>query len=426
MKKMLLQLPFVRRLAASVIRFRDERILYNVNRAPQTASSRRALLAYIIRPFRLKPESEEFVAHQNNWAAMEIARLLGELGYIVDVINWNNHTTPIRYNYDLVIGFGRAEELARELPSSTVKIFLSTGSQVNFTRQRLSERLADIRRWRGCELQPVRTAPDRAEYLPYFDAIAAIGNTVTVETYRPYFSGKIYTWNNHGYDQWIGIPPGKNFEESRRNFLYFASSGQVLVGLDLVLEVFAKRPHLRLFVCGPFAQETDFVQCFYKELYETPNIMPVGWVVVGSEKYFELTRQCGMTIFPICAGGSPGSVITCMSQGLIPVVSKEAGMDTNDFGITLPSIRIEDIKQAVDWISNQPAEWHEATNHKVLEASRRDFSQAAFTKRFHEILVSIIEDKVADVSSSDKVPGYRTLFSSRKRDSEHGSFSEPL
>ena len=77
---------------------------------------------------------------------------------------------------------------------------------------------------------------------------------------------------------------------------------------------------------------------------------------------------------------------------LIPIVSKEAGIDTADFGITLLSISTKDIAKTVDWIASQPASWHEEMTHKVLDAARLDFRQAAFSKRFREILTEVIRD----------------------------------
>jgi hypothetical protein len=372
---------------------RERRILRDVNQQRNTIGQPRALLVYLTRPFHMDRRSREFVTHQNRWCSVEIARLLGELGYVVDAMNWDDwHSPVVHCVYDLLIGFGRANDLAKELPPQTIKIHLATGSEVNFLNQRLRERIEEIKRRRGCSLPPVRQSSYKAENLEYYDAIACIGNTVTAATYRPYFSKNIFCWNNHGYDQWMGIPPGKDFEAARNNFLYFASGGQVLIGLDLVLEVFASRPHLKLFVCGPFEHELEFVKCFHRELYETPNIHSIGWVTVGSAEYFELVQQCSATIFPICAGGSPGSVVVCMGHGLIPIVSKEAGIDTRDFGITLPSISIEEIGKAVDSIASQSAHWHKDMADKVLTAARQDFSQAAFTQRFRAILTEVMDE----------------------------------
>ena len=368
-------------------------ILMNVNRRFLRRRKRRALLVYIVHPFLMDPHSSEFFSHQNKWIAIEIARLLDQLGYLVDVVDWDNRHVLIDLDYDLLIGFGYAEELAKQLPLSTVKIFLATGSQANFANKRESERIEEIQGSRGCLLPPMRQSPDRAEYLSYFDAIACIGNQDVAATFQPYFQKKIHTWNNFGYDHLSGMPKGKNFEEARRSYLYFAGSGQVLIGLDLVLEAFAQLPELKLYVCGAFINEKEFCECFHKELYETPNIIPVGWVHVGSPQYFELIRKCEATVFPICAGGSPGSVVLLMNHGIIPIVSKEAGIDTADFGITLSSNDVDEIREKVSWLASKAADWHRQTAMRVFQAARQDFSQAAFTKRFHDILATVIHDK---------------------------------
>lgn len=103
-----------------------------------------------------------------------------------------------------------------------------------------------------------------------------------------------------------------------------------------------------------------------------------------------------MVIVPICTPTCHGAVIVCVGNGLIPIVTKEAGIDTDGFGVTLPSYKIEDIATAVDWVSNQPASWHEEMTLRVLHAARQDFSQATFSTRFREILTEVIRDKTVD------------------------------
>ena len=367
---------------------RNSRVLYNVNRARKRDKPMRALLAYTVSPF-LGDRPPAW--HTNQWRSIELVRMLDELGYVVDVMDHNDFRSPIKHDYDLLIGFGRAEELAKHLPREVVKIRLATGSEANFHNQRERERIEEVNQRRGCNLEVVRRNPDQSELIRYFDAIACLGNAVTAATYRPYFDKEIYCFNNHGYDQWMGLPEGKDFEEARRNFLFFGGRGQVLLGLDLLLEVFANRPDLNLFVCGPFEREKEFVKCYRKELFETPNIFPVGWVSVAGEDYLELVKRCSTVIVPICSGASTGGVVVCMGYGLIPVVTREAGIDTDDFGITLPSYKMADIEKAVDWISTQPADWHEETARKVLSATRQDFSQAAFSRQFREILCTVLE-----------------------------------
>ncbi|MGA1867622.1 MAG: glycosyltransferase [bacterium] len=348
-------------------------------------------MCYIIHPFLINKKADIFFAHTNIWRALEIARIIGEFGYIVDGISYDDYDSKISDNYDLLIGFGRACVLAKRLSEQTVKLYIATESEATIHNRRESESLERLNNRRSCNLTPMRKSYKIfSNDLKYFDAIACLGNKVTADTYRPFFKKKIYCFNNHGYDHNMGLSDHKNFKTARRKFLFFGSIGQVLFGLDLLLEVFAKKPLLDLFVCGPFEKEKEFIQCYWEELYNKPNIHPVGWVSLKSKIFSDLMKKCGMVIVPICSGASTGSVIVCMGKGLIPIVTKEAGIDTDDFGITLSSSNLKDIDEKIEWISNQPAKWHEEMHYKVLKAAQRDFSQEAFTRRFTEIFKNII------------------------------------
>jgi len=374
--------------------FKRAQVLRNVTGRFRSKGKPRALIPYIISPFLEDQDNEKMVYHTNKWRAKEIASILDELGYIVDVMLYSDFSSKIDLNYDLLLGFGVAEKLATLMPKDSIKIRLATGCEANFHNQREGERIDQVNKRRGCRLSPIRKNTDDSSFLKYFNAIACLGNEVTAETFRPFFNRKILCFNNHGYDHLSGMLDDKDFNFSKKNFLFFGSIGQVLFGLDLLLEIFSKKPDLNLYVCGPYEKERDFVDCYHKELYETPNIIPVGWVVVGSNKYRELVSTCGSVILPICSSASAGSVITCMANGLLPIVSKWASINTQDFGITFDSLDIETIEKNIDWVSSQPSDWHKEVLYKVLKNYRLNFSQASFSKRFREILESIVKEKI--------------------------------
>ena len=83
--------------------------------------------------------------------------------------------------------------------------------------------------------------------------------------------------------------------KSRIAFLFIASGRQVHKGLDLVLEAFARRPHLELFVCSLFAEEGDFCSTII-ELYQTSNIHAVGPVDIGDRIFRQIADRCSFSI----------------------------------------------------------------------------------------------------------------------------------
>ena len=55
-----------------------------------------------------------------------------------------------------------------------------------------------------------------------------------------------------------------------------------------------------------------------------------------------MVKKCSFHIFPSCSEGMPGAVITTMSLGIIPIVTKESGItcDNNEFVITHDIVNI--------------------------------------------------------------------------------------
>ncbi len=368
-------------------------LLENVCGADESTRPMRALLCYLVAPFLLDPDSPQILKHGNRWRGLEIARMLDELGFVVDVVDHDDAKTRVADRYDLLLGQGRrAHALAREFGSRARKVFLATSPDPQLRHGCVRARISKVNEERGCEIRETRAGDAYpTEALRGYDALVCLGGEESTKRFRRYFDGPIYTWHNHADERFIGQPPDKDFEKASRRFLFFGTRDQILCGLDLALEVFKRRPHLELYVCGPFAREERFVACFRRELYETPNVHPVGWVEVGGERFTDLTRRCGFVIAPMCPTSSHGSLVICAGAGLVPLATAyAAGVDTDRLGTTLPSLDREEIGRVVDEVTARPAAWLRETSAELVEIVRRDFSQAAFTRRFRPILEEVV------------------------------------
>jgi len=367
-----------------------KKILSNVNKMPENKNYKRALLIYLIQPFKQRANSSKFRFHTNYWGNIEIAKILGEFGYIVDVIDYNNSKIKLKRNYDLVIGQGNAmKEIINKQSKETIKIYFATGSAFDFHNQQEKKRVEEANKRHKSNLEMIRKTDSDLNILKLFDAIICFGNDAIVSTFRPHFKKEIYNFNNYGYDETAFLLKNKNYQESRKNFLFMSGSGKVLNGLDLLLDVFKKRPNLNLYIGGSFKGEQDFVKCFYKELYQSPNIHTQGWINIGGERYNQLIAKCGIIVTAVCTAGSLGSVVVCMNNGLIPLVTKESGIDTENFGITLRSDSLKDIGETIDWISKQSPDWHKLKSEETYKIARRKFSQKAFRYKLNNIFKTI-------------------------------------
>jgi glycosyltransferase involved in cell wall biosynthesis len=68
----------------------------------------------------------------------------------------------------------------------------------------------------------------------------------------------------------------------------------------------------------------------------------------NSDEMDELCANNAFVLFPSCSEGTASSVITCMAKGLIPIVTKESGVNLNDFGIEIESGTVDAVKDAIE------------------------------------------------------------------------------
>jgi glycosyltransferase involved in cell wall biosynthesis len=225
--------------------------------------------------------------------------------------------------------------------------------------------------------------------IEHADCATVLGNQSTIRTYEyalkpifrvPLSTCAVYPW-----------PGEKDFDSCRKNFLWFGSNGFVHKGLDLVLDVFAEMPDYHLYVCGPIQQEKDFENAYYKELYQSQNIHTVGWVDIESPAFIEVANQCTGIIYPSCAEGQAGSVVTCMHTGLIPIISYESGVDvSSNFGLILEDCSIETIKRSIESISSLPGEQIRQMSRRAWEFARANHTREKFAEEYKKIILNII------------------------------------
>jgi glycosyltransferase involved in cell wall biosynthesis len=205
-------------------------------------------------------------------------------------------------------------------------------------------------------------------------------------------------------------PAGKDFEASRRRYIWFGSGGLVRKGLDLVLEAFAALPDYHLTVCGPIKEESDFESAYHKELYETPNIETIGWVDVEGPKFHEICRTSVALIYASCAEGQCGGVVASMHAGLIPLISYESGVDVHDFGMILPDCSIDGIQNAVRRLSDLPAGQLAQMARQAWEYARANHSREKFSQEYKRVIEDVLEgekvspERLGSAATSDRGP----------------------
>lgn len=365
----------------------DEYLEYGADKKSQN-KVRSALLSYLVGPLLPTPNKRDKVTFSNAGIAQNIPRALNELGYTVDIVNYNNVSFLPRRHYDLFIGHAgyNFERIAKKLDPKIPKIYFSTGIYWKDWNQREQERFRALFQRRGVYLPLDRFISESEEYAnEHADGIICLGNDFARETYKCF--PLVINLNNAVFSDEYDIK-SKDYEFGKTQFLFFNGGGNVHKGLDLLLEAFSRLDQ-HLYVRQ--SMEPQFEKIYKKELNDCSNIHLVGYLKKPSKEFYALMNKCNFVISPTCAEGQPGSIIECMAHGLIPILSKEANIDVKNFGIIFKGNTIEEIINVVNEVSRKDVKWYEERSRLVLKEVAENYTEEKFLLNMKSAILTIIQ-----------------------------------
>lgn len=360
----------------------------------------RALLYYKTDSL-VRPSLAEQYRHTNDWEVLEIVRVLTSLGLQTDVLDRNFDPAKFLPDdvYDLFIGLGAGNSgkhfslLAKRLTRAT-KVFFAAGPYPPLSNRLIHERYAYFEeRHPGTKLK-LRRMIDKVDInaaLANTDAIFAVGNSFSVGSYQPY--GKPIHVIYPSSSPTLGLSTDALDSRSPRSFVYFGGNGHVVKGLDLLIEVFSGLPDLHLDVCAP-ADEEDFNDFYRETLNRSPNIQQHGFVAVGGATFNEIAARCAYVVLPSCSEGIATSVATCMRVGMIPIVTREAGIDTGDFGFLLDDVKLETIRAAIVRAAGIESSDVRRRAQAAFSASER-YTQKGFSESFRNAVINVMGPRIS-------------------------------
>lgn len=357
-------------------------IISNVNK---TKYNKWCLLVYIKGPFIY----QDTFLHQN-WAQEKvIAKIFGNLGYNVDVVDYRDHKVQLKRKYDAVFDICIREHPIYEnfLTRNAKRIAYFTGGEPTFANKAELTRIENLYKRRGIRVKPRRQSPLISKKVEEFDAAIIIGNQYNINTYNNFSLKRWFDVPNSGYDFRNIIDFHK---KDKKSFLYFGSSGCVHKGLDLLLDIFAEDGFpCKLYVCGNFEQENDFCRAYKQELYNRKNIIPMGMVNIASDTFREIANTCAYTVLPSCSEARAGSVATCLSAGIVAICSKECGYNDDEV-INLEDCEIETIRRAILKYSDLDNEQVVTLCKKAMKLANQKFTLVEFEKAMYNALSCIL------------------------------------
>ena len=328
------------------------------------------LISYITKPFRKGID----ITHTSSAEVLEIAKIFRSLGYNVDAADYDYDGFIDYSKYSVVFGFGEPliNSFYSNLQNRLVRIYYGTGMHISVQNNNSLKRIGEVYNKKGVWLLDSGRIVEKA-WAPQtniVDAMILLGNEEVSETYKRFFNKDIFLippsyYNLYDYKEIIEV---KNFTKAKRNFLWFGSSGLIHKGLDLILEVFKNLPTLQLHVCGPIDDEPGFKTAYHNELYDTSNIHTHGFVKIDSPLFERLLKECAFVVYPSCSEGGGVSILNAIGNGgLIPILSKEASIDIDDFGISIENISSEAVQNAIEKALMLPVEEIKTRSSKAGE-----------------------------------------------------------
>jgi glycosyltransferase involved in cell wall biosynthesis len=326
-----------------------------------TYYSKHVLISYIITPF----ENPNTFTHQNYITSHIVAETFRDLGYNVDVVDYQDNESKIDYlKYDVIFGMGDNFERSffcqnRKIP----RIHLITGAHDDFHNAMSLKSIEDFYQLSGLWLTTEANVSNSCNYYALYNADLGIilAHGYVFEEYKKRFVNKLYTLNNNILGVFSGLKL-KTAETRTNNFLFLSGGKQITKGFHLLMEVAKQRKDLSFYVVVPHIN--DLLLNYYQDLLiPESNVILFKNLRMDSKQMLDIIETCSYSIAPSYVDGLPGGTIEPMSAGLIPIVSKNCGFPDEKFIIEMQDLTSASLHQAIDRVLQlSDAEYVELSN----------------------------------------------------------------
>lgn len=316
-------------------------------------------------------------------------------GYCIDVCELNDNKAYKRLchnNYDIILGFGNVYKEFCLKQNISIKINFITENNPIIVKEKYKERINYFKK-----RHPNINASKSIARIGYYDInqfkISDIGILMTskynAQTFKPYLK-KINLINcnaifneNYVFSEKEII---ETIDNNRYNFLWFGSVGFIHKGLDLLIDTFKELPNFTLNCYGIDHREKSI----FNSIKYTNTINHGSINVLSEDFYTQIILKHNFVIFPSCSEGMSTAVATCMAHGIIPIVTKECGIESIPFIIELNDIKIDSIKKVIMQTLNMRKEDILLKRKKCYEYARENYSLKKFDENFKNIMDDIL------------------------------------
>lgn len=316
-----------------------------------TNFKKNGLIVYITNPFFTNENP-----HSNYEQSRIIARILFDFKYNVDIIDYiyykDINIENKKYDLIILVDINQYQYFAKYKNDKCKVVGYLTGSNLEFSNLAERLRLKYFYFRHNIMLKERRTVRNlySCECVKSIDAFFLIGNQFTLSTYKKLKLKNVFMIANNANRK--SVTTDINFDKKNsKSFLYLGSSGQILKGLDILLDVFCKNPDLKLYLCGGDFNERDFWNFYSNIIDSCRNIVKLGFLDIESSEFKDVVDECCYIVSLSSSEGCSGSVLSGMSYGLVPIITRETGVDSI-YSVIVDDVNIENVENIIRQCSN--------------------------------------------------------------------------
>ena len=359
--------------------------IQNINKNYLVKSQKKALISYITQPFL--SNSEKDLPHTNYRESIEILKTLIKLKYNVDICHFQDLDVIGKIKekkYDLILGLGEPFYNATKFSPNAKKIIYCAVEHYDSAIKKVEERINYY--FKRHNLKPIPKFQNYylKHHFQYADYIIHKGNKLIKSSFEKAYPKKpSFPIISAPYSHPHFINNKRNISKSKNVFLWFGSIDIYQKGLDILIDVFKKNPDKKLIIAGINENELK------KLCPITKNVIHIGFINLKSDRFLEIMNEASFILFPSSSEGMASGVLTCMNHGLIPIITKECGIDIErGFGRLIENYSVENISKIINEISDLSNLELFKIHENVLNHTREKYN----VKNYSNILNSVLNE----------------------------------
>lgn len=135
----------------------------------------------------------------------------------------------------------------------------------------------------------------------------------------------------------------------------------------------------------------EFYQFYKNDIENSENILYYGFLNKDTVEYKKICEQCGFCICPSCSEGQSTAVITTMFSGIVPVCTKETGIDVKKAGgILIESIELFDLETLISQLAKMTKEEFIRRSETVYDYVERNHTVENYRQKLGVILDEVL------------------------------------